>query len=292
MTKKRIADEVIIEEYQPDDIIEHSINEYGRMGFYALYSGGKDSIAILHWFSTNYPELFKGVLYIDTTVGLNETIDFVKSTCKESGWPLFIRKPPRETYEQWVLKYGFPSARIHTIVMRRLKYEAMRGFIREDIRINDAPAMLTGVRIGESTRRFRNLVKSNDVGVNKDGRMVFVAPFMYKSTKWIWKYNADNNLKVSPVHDILQISGDCLCGCFADPNEMGLLKEHYPYMYNKLRNLETKLQHDGTDKAKEYATWGNKNSIIKKRKQDITENLVCSDCKVRMVDEIVERDEK
>jgi len=255
-----------------DDTIEHAINDYGRQEFYGLFSGGKDSVTACHWFANNYPELFKGILFIDTTVGLKETKEFVINYCKEQNWPLFIRKPPRMDYETWVKKYGFPTMRIHTIVMRRLKYEAMRGFIREDIRIDKAPCLISGVRKKESQRRMKNVLGS----VTKDGRLHFVAPLIDMSTEEVLDYVESNGLAISPVYSTLHLSGDCLCGCYAKKEELGLLKMFYPYMAEKLEKLEREVKESGVI-PEEYCNWGN-NTGFASHKQSIQEAMGCDSC--------------
>jgi len=277
MTRKKkikIKEELKVDrEWTKDDTIIHAVNDYGRKEFYGLFSGGKDSITCCHWFAENYPELFKGILFIDTSIGLKETKDFVVDFCKKQGWELFIRKPPRVDYETWVKKYGFPTMRIHTIVMRRLKYEAMRGFIREDIRIDKAPCLISGVRRKESKRRMKNILTP----ITKDGRLHFVAPLIDMSTEQVFEYIHKNNLVISPVYNTLHISGDCLCGCYARKEEMALIKMFYPYMAERLQKLEKELKESGMDKK--YCNWGNNVGFDSlDSQQTLTEALGCTDC--------------
>ena len=120
----------------------------------------------------------------------------------------------------------------HGMVMRYIKYDAMRTFALE--RLDESPCMVSGVRRKESKRRM-----SFDEPINHDGNLWFVCPFLEKSTEEVYTYLSEHNLRKSPAYTNLHISGDCLCGAFSrDPSEILMLKGFYPDMYNKIRHLE------------------------------------------------------
>ena len=60
MKKKHLVDTISqtphVRTMTPDDVVDVAVNEWGRKEFYGLCSGGKDSVSVCHWFSTNYPE--------------------------------------------------------------------------------------------------------------------------------------------------------------------------------------------------------------------------------------------
>ena len=52
------------------------------------------------------------------------------------------------------------------------------------------------------------------------------------------KYWITANIKRSPVYETMHISGDCLCGCFAKEEELGLLKMFHPEVYEEIKRIE------------------------------------------------------
>ena len=256
----------------PKEIINEAL-DHGRRSFYWLLSGGKDSMSVTHFVAENYPEYFKGVLYVDTTIALDETKEFIKDECQRLGWKLHTRLPPRQTFEEWVKQYGFPSMRIHTIIMRRLKYEAMRKFALE--RLDEYPCMISGVRRKESIRRMGNVKEP----FNHDGNLYFVAPFIDKSTVEVYNYLSDHGLKKSPAYTELHISGDCLCGSFAGREEIMLLKAFYPKIYEKIKRIEEAIKDDPNIKP-EFKTWGNHHGAIDIENQTTLDALICGECAV------------
>ena len=47
------------------------------------------------------------------------------------------------------------------------------------------------------------------------GNLWFGSPFFYKTTEETYRYIHENGLRITPVHDILGMSGECMCGSFA-----------------------------------------------------------------------------
>ena len=142
---------------EPNEILDEAISQ-GITDFYVGYSGGKDSGIVLDLIAKNYPKYFKGVLFINTGIGTQETLDFVKEWCKQKNYPLFIVRPedvkrvrktirgnPGEnfSYEKLVTSYGFPHLGFHTVTMRHLKYFPMRKFIKDRIALGEKPCSVS-----------------------------------------------------------------------------------------------------------------------------------------------------
>lgn len=129
-------------------------------------------------------------------------------------------------------------------------------------RRDENPIFISGVRKKESVRRGQRVAYKQPIDVDGDSKTAFVKPFFYKNGNELWRYVTDNNIEISPVHAILNTSGDCLCGCFADPKwELQLIQQFYPYMFNSIKWLEKRIQTHGTPKAKRFATWGSGPSV-------------------------------
>ena len=93
------------------------------------------------------------------------------------------------------------------------------------------------------------------------------------------RYFIENDIKRSPVYDTLHISGDCLCGSFAQKNELKLLEMFHPKTFTEIKRLEKLLKAKGTGYAKKYSTWGNhKQTTDNIKAQTTIESYLCSDC--------------
>ena len=278
------------QELEPNQIIDQALSQ-GITDFYVGYSGGKDSGIVLDIIAKNYPDNFRGVVFADTGIGTQATIDFVKSYCNEKKYPLFIisqndmiRKKDTKlgkkggkfnfSYTDIVLEHGFPKQGVHTIVMRKLKYIPLRYFILSRIEKGEKPAVISGIRKFESQRRSKWATES----IHKDGKMCFISPILYKRDDWVYRYFLENNIKRSPVYETLHISGDCLCGCFAKKDELKLLEMFHPDVFKKIKDLENEIKIKGTKEAKKYSTWGNGGNTKDIESQTTMESFVCSDC--------------
>lgn len=70
----------------PDAIVWEIINIHKRTKFWVLCSGGKDSITLVHYIATHYPEHFMGVMHIKTNVGVSATTKWLEQYCAEKGY--------------------------------------------------------------------------------------------------------------------------------------------------------------------------------------------------------------
>jgi len=258
----------------PQEIVDSAINDYGRKTFYGLLSGGKDSMSVCHYVADNFPDLFKGVLFCDTTIGLQETQDFVKDECQRLGWKLYIRKPPRMSFPEWVKKFGFPKVTGHSMIMRIIKYAAMKKFAYEKADLGEDPCFVGGARRKESIRRMGNMAEP----IYHDGRVWFCNPFIDMGTIEVYEYLTEHHLKKSPAYTNLHISGDCLCGSFASNFEAGMIRAFYPEIHEQLLELEEYLK-DKNIKS-DYKKWGKGGGVTQALDQTTLDILICGECSV------------
>ena len=234
----------------PEGIIDEVESVHGRTNFYALTSGGKDSITLTNWLA----ELgkLKKVVHIDTGVSLKMTTDFVKDYCQEKGWPLQIIRPRfHRIYASFVLQYGFPGPGGHRYIMGYLKFRAMREFAYAADRKHHC--LVSGIRKFESTRRMNKYPEP----ISVDEQMWFVAPFFYRRDTEIYEDYIKNGLRKSPAYDHgLGTSGECMCGAFATFDEKMLIKQLDPNLADYIDWLEDGVQRFGTDTAKKRPKWG------------------------------------
>lgn len=212
-----------------DDIITEAIEIHGREEFWCLLSGGKDSMASTWYISKHYPKYFKGCYYAMTGSGIKESRYHVIEQCKKYDWPLtftWCRMPSEtQTGERWIdicLKSGFGGRGNHKIWMAFTKHHGWRNMINERMDYN--PCFISGVRKKESRKRDKISMYTRKP-IDWDGKLCFVKPLFYQTGTTIWDIIIENDLKISPVHDILNISGDSICGCNAQMWELELIKQ-------------------------------------------------------------------
>tara|TARA_R100000773_G_C4188811_1_gene95490 strand:- start:45 stop:863 length:819 start_codon:yes stop_codon:yes gene_type:complete len=232
----------------PKEIIESVVQEYKPIKVLLLFSGGHDSMVNSHVCASilNKLNIDFAVYHGDTSIGIPETQEYVKEVCKLFGWKLFIRKPPKIDYEELVKRYGFPgpTSRSHQICYRFLKERALRSFVTHECK--SAPhkrenvLLLTGIRKQESRIRMGYIDQSQ-----KEGSRVWSNPIFWWSTEKCENYMLKHNLPRNPVKDKICISGECLCGAFADRGEYLEIKESYPHVAERIDELHEIAKQNG-----------------------------------------------
>jgi len=295
---------------EPTEILNLAIAK-GLTDLYVGYSGGKDSGIVLDIVAQTCPENFRGVLFCDTGISTIETKKFVIATCKNKNYPLHILKPENVlicdtchktinrtknfddkvcptcknkgtplSYEKAVLRWGFPSAYSHPQTMAWLKWHSIVQFILKKEALGEKPALCSGIRKKESKRRNRNF----NYWLDKHDKLTFIKPIFYKNNNWVMRYFIENDIKRSPVYETLHLSGDCLCGCFGQTQDLKLIQMFHPTAFNEIKRLEELIKKEGSPNAKKYGLWGNtkKDTWGTSTKdviaQTVLENFVCNDC--------------
>lgn len=223
------------------DELEQSARISLRTPLYAMFSGGGDSLATTHLASRD-PN-FAGAVHVNTGIGIEETRLFVRETCEREGWPLFELHPPEVTYDEMVLSSGFPGPGAHLYAYSWLKERAVRKFVRERA---GRVLLATGVRRAESRRRMG---KANWITV--EGKRVWIAPALDWPAHAPRAYAKKYGLKTNPVSDNLHMSGECLCGAFAQPGERELIGAFYPEALERIERLEARAKVVGV-----HHVWG------------------------------------
>lgn len=238
---------------------------------FALFSGGNDSLVSTYEVMENG----KGecVIHIDTGIGIEETRKYVKNVCDKYNWPLQIIESPTD-YEEFIKRYGFPKPGNHNYVYRYLKEHALSEFAS---RCTNMPYFYTGVRKTESERRKMNV--SEEYG----NKWFWKTPIADYDKEDLEKYKENHNLPTNPVTEIMDMSGECLCGAYFDRiSTLEKLAEHYPCVYQRLKELE-ELAHNEHGNTP-YSYWGSEGLVSENEKMPCLENIdssdmvLCSDC--------------
>lgn len=230
---------------------------------FALFSGGHDSLCSTHLAMTS--GLATAAVHINTEVGIEATRQFARDTCAAYGWPLIELRPPRPpfkardgtlwgepgqtAYEAMVMRWGFPGPKGHSVMYQRLKERCLRQLEREHRTARRPLVLVTGVRRQESRRRMGHIVAEQ-----VEGRRVWCAPLVDWSERDKERYIARHSLPVNQIAKRLCMSGECLCGAFARPEERAELRAVCPEVDAYLVGLEAQVEAAGVGRCR----WGQK----------------------------------
>ena len=251
-------------------ILESAAAELKPEAAFAMFSGGHDSLCSTHLaMSTGIPQ---AVVHINTGIGIPQTREFVRNTCAAYGWPLLEYHPPKLTYRDIVLKFGFPGPGFHHVPYRWLKERAIDAIVREHKRTRRGKVMLiTGVRRSESTRRMGHIKPL----VTKGAR-AWVAPIIgwddHDKNEYMQEYKIPRN----EVVDLLCMSGECLCGAFAKPGELDEVRTWFPGTAAEIDALAEEAAALG-----KHAIWGVRQKRSRVPKEQMPMDL-CWSCEAKL----------
>lgn len=260
--------------------IEQHVTGDGRMvaAAVALFSGGNDSTTLTHLFRHEIDY----AAHANTTIGIEETRQFVRDTCHTWGIDLIERTPPRlqDQYRAQVLRDGFPGPAWHARMFTRLKERALQQ-IRRELVTNprkERVVYIAGRRRTESQRRA-NIPLSE-----RRGSIVWVSPLINWTKLDLTTYRLmHHGIPRNRVSDLIHMSGECLCGSFAAPGEREEIEYWFPIAFDLIRELEALIA-DRDDIPDHRKTWGWGADPTKKALDGkaSTSGILCSSCDDRM----------
>jgi phosphoadenosine phosphosulfate reductase len=224
-------------------------------------------------------------VHIDTGVGIPETKKFVERRatalglefiCITSDW----NRGNSWLYRRIVREYGFPGPPVHGTMYARLKEKPLNRF-RMEFR-DEQLGFVSGVRRHESERRMETVP---DTGLGWTHRTLWISPLVDWTGKDVREYRRNRGLPMNPVVERMEMSGECLCGAYADREELRMLKLFYPDVYRYLTALEmdviNRVRRGNIDS--EYALWGHGSYGQREldARLDDDQQTLCSDCTKR-----------
>lgn len=224
-------------------IIHRAIEMHEPKAVIALYSGGHDSVTATAVVAAAVPDRIQ-VAHIDTGIGIPETQQHVVETCETMGWPLSIYRaaenvkadgtPDPQIYRDIVIEHGFPGPAAHRFMYSKLKQRQIRRLVRDHKTVrSDRVMLIPGVRSDESSRRMGNVVD-----IERDGAQVWVAPMLHFTKSDQHDLMQSWQLPENPVKQKLCMSGECLCGAFADKGELDEIAYWYPDTAAHIREIQ------------------------------------------------------
>lgn len=260
-------------------ILDQAIAEHHPSHAFAMFSGGYDSLITTHltltYMLTAHPEIKMYVGHVNTGIGIEQTREFVRTTCQYYGWPLKEYRSV-ENYEDIVMQHGFPGPSSHRYMYIKLKERAVDQLIREHKQyMQDRILLVTGVRKQESVRRMGHVTP-----IQRYKTRVWVAPLLNWSKDDILDYMATYQLPRNEVVDTLHMSGECLCGSYAHKGELAEIETWYPEMGCYLRCLQERVKATGNhwEWEKQPAQWRKQ---VKDGQEFLPGFSLCTSCDAR-----------
>lgn len=266
------------------EILNLAVDKYQPKKIFALLSGGHDSLTATAAAYAILEEEINGVIHIDTGIGIPETQQFVIDVCRDNNWPLTIYRAAENTkadgspdpmiYDDIVIKNGFPGPAAHRIMYAKLKQRQIRRAVREHKeKFSDKIMFISGVRLAESTRRMGNVKE-----VHQDGAQIWVSPMLEFGDNDQARLMKEWAIPRNPVKDKLCMSGECLCGAFAQKGELAEIKIWYPQVAQRIEDLQIKVAAAG-----HVGSW-EENKPKRAKGNPATDNLMmCIKCEDRFL---------
>jgi 3'-phosphoadenosine 5'-phosphosulfate sulfotransferase (PAPS reductase)/FAD synthetase len=224
----------------------------GRMsaGWCILFSGGNDSTVLAHMMRHRADY----AIHANTTIGIEATRHFVRDTC--AGWELeLLERTAPVSYRELVLERGFPGPAMHFKMFSRLKERARDEVRRELItdRRRQRVLFIAGRRRAESKRR------TNIPLMEKDGTAIWASPLAMWTKEDMGVYRAISAADGDPVpfnrvSDAIGMSGECLCGAFAQEGELERIRLWFPDTAAEIDRLEADVRSAGHKEP--FCRWG------------------------------------
>lgn len=210
------------------DRINAAVAEYKPIAVFGLFSGGNDSLPATY--ATTLANGFTAAVHVNTGIGVKATREFVRRTCEERGWPLLEYKamenmradgtPDPMDYRAMCLANGFPGPFAHRFMYVKLK-ERQLARLERDMGATPKRQVLyvTGARSAESQRRMGNVEP-----FRMDGRRLWMNAIHDWTSTDCAALRMHVGLKQNVVCERIGMSGECLCGAFAKPGELEILR--------------------------------------------------------------------
>ncbi|MDO3023459.1 hypothetical protein DDK07_07620 [Mycobacteroides abscessus] len=226
---------------QAHSIVDQAIAEHcnGRtlVASCVLFSGGNDSTVLAHLMRARADY----AVHANTTIGIEETRQFVRNTCADWELPLLERRPP-QSYRELVIERGFPGPAMHFKIYQRLKERSLRTVRRELVASprRERVLYIAGRRRSESVRR-------QDVPLHeREGSTIWASPLAMWTKLDLNTYRlVMGDVPVNRVSELLDMSGECLCGCFAKPGELDRIRAHFPETGAEIDELQSQVRAAG-----------------------------------------------
>lgn len=204
-----------------------------------LFSGGNDSTVLAHLMRQR--GLVTHAVHANTTIGIEETRQFVRDVCSAWALPLLERRAP-VSYEELVMERGFPGPGMHWKMYTRLKERALDAVRAELVtRPRRQRVLFIAGRRRQESRRRQGIPL-----YERDGSIIWTSPLANWTSLDLNTYRLlHRDVPVNRVSELLHMSGECLCGAFARPQELEEVAEWFPEVAEQIAELERRVTEAG-----------------------------------------------
>lgn len=262
----------------------HLVEADGRQvaGVVGMFSGGNDSTTVVHMHRSELTH----VGMANTLVGIEQTRQYVRDAAAAMNLPLVEKSSPRweDSYEAHVLDHGFPGRGKHPLIYQRIKQRAFRA-IRSHVLTEQGLTGRSGRVVLVMGRRRTESEKRADVPeLERDGSMVYASTIVNWTKLDLNTYRLmAGDVPRNQVSDLVHMSGECLCGCYAKPGERDMISQFYPEPFTGVIDRLQDAIRDRDDIPGYAKTWGwsadpvlNDASRVKSRRRPA--GFMCETC--------------
>lgn len=249
-----------------------------------LFSGGNDSTTLLHLARFGFPEPLRATHagHANTTIGVERTRQFVRDT--SAAWELpLVEKTPPKSFLEVVTEAGQFGPGQHFKAYQRLKERGLRAIRKELITSGRKQRLLfiAGRRRAESARR------AAIVEHEREDSVIWVSPLANWTAADMAAYRTAHDVPRNPIAEALGMSGECLCGAFAEPGEFDRIAAVDPDAAALILASEQACRDAGIPEQRCQWGWGAYRSDPDAQPAKV--GRLCSSCDARFDQPLVER---
>ena len=192
------------------------------------FSGGKDSLVVLHLALNSNPDIT--VIFNNTTVNFPESIKHVKDLKQKWGFNLHVTRP-ETPFLKAVKEKGWASHEDRWCCRPYKDLPALR-FLEE----NGIAAEITGTTRTESI--YRRSLKPFKLPKKDHLQIIRINP-IYDWNQWeVWTYIKENKLPYNSLYDKKYRRIGCWCCPLNGPTHYRRLKRTHPRLYDFLHDFD------------------------------------------------------
>jgi 3'-phosphoadenosine 5'-phosphosulfate sulfotransferase (PAPS reductase)/FAD synthetase len=223
---------------------------------HCFFSGGRDS-ALTCYIAKKVADVrgwsFR-LVHIDTTIGLEETEEYVKRYAEWLGAELVVLRPDY-TFEEYVAKYPYwphvypPWARW---CYHKLKRIPLERYLKQHYR--DGDLLVLGVRRDESAFREReyNAVFTEKYYSDAKVNAKLWLPLLYVDDETLDKLMKKFGIPESPVWYLIGSSGECFCLAGASKKKVERAVRAFPKLCIRLMRIDDIIHANRRNKDESY----------------------------------------
>lgn len=276
--EQRVRELLGLAHWTVDRALEKFFVKHSLAAMAVMYSGGNDSTTLAHIFRHRADM----AIHANTGIGIEQTRQFVRETCATWGLPLMEKSPKeKDSYRQQVLDVGFPGPGQHFKMFQRLKERCLEQARSEVVKnpYRERILFLGGRRRSESARR------STITTWDRHRSMCYASPLTMWTKLDLNTYRLmAGDVPANQVSDLIHMSGECLCGAFAEKDELDMIAEWFPEIREQIEELEALIAHR-EDIPEPRRTWGwgayRRDLQAMKQQGRFKSGAMCSSCDAR-----------